>query len=138
MELKDKLVGEAGFRPGFLGHIIVELLLDSFLHETNPGKLDQFYALISDCDPSEIQKAVNKMASRPTEKLEGFFTIFVNERYLFDYVDDDRLMYRINQVLRRVRLRPVSNIITDWVRSARSRVYDLAPDLLGDYARGVA
>src|SRR4051812_38665606 len=36
VELRDALPGDEGFRPSFLGHIMVELLLDAVLAEENP------------------------------------------------------------------------------------------------------
>ncbi len=133
VELRELLVKEPGFRPGFLGHIIIELLLDAYLHLKNPGKLDQFYESVLGSDPQLIQETVNRMATRPTDKLEPYFKIFEREKYLYDYVDDERLMYRVNHVLRRVKLNEVDETITDWVGSARTRVYDAAKDLLFEY-----
>src|SRR5262245_28151325 len=43
IEIRDALPGDEGFRPSFLGHILVELLLDSVLSEENPQRLDNYY-----------------------------------------------------------------------------------------------
>ena len=133
VELRDILTEEPGFRPGFLGHIIIELILDGFLHENNSGQLDRFYKMVTDCDPEKIQDAVNQMATRPTDRLKEYFPIFLREKYLYDYVDDERLMYRVNFVLKRVKLNPVGDSVTSWVPSARKRVYDSAAQLLHEY-----
>jgi hypothetical protein len=133
VELRETLTDEPGFRPGFLGHIIIELLLDGYLHEKNPGKMDLFYSFVADSDPEEIQDAVNRMATRPTDKLAKYFPVFLREKYLYDYGDDSRLMYRVNFVLKRVKLKPVGDDVLNWVPSARQRVYDSARDLLIDY-----
>ena len=133
VELRELLTDEPGFRPGFLGHIIIELILDGFLHINNPGKLDQFYEMVANCDPPAIQTAVNRMATRPTDLLERYFAIFLRERYLYDYEDDARLMYRVNHVLKRVKLNPVGDEIMPWVATARVKVYESAPDLLESY-----
>ena len=74
------------------------------------------------------------MSTRPTEKLAEYFHIFLRERYLFDYSDDQRLLYRVNHVLRRVKLNPVSEEILDWLPPARERVYESASSLLNEYA----
>lgn len=133
VELRDLLVGEAGFRPGFLGHIIIELLLDGFLHENYPGQLDRFYEMVRAADSNAIQDAVNLMATRPTTKLAEYFEVFNREKYLYDYNDDERLMYRVNYVLRRVKLNPVDDRVVNWVPSARKRVYDSVNELLIEY-----
>ena len=76
VELRQLLVEDPGFRPGFVGHIIIELLLDGILHHKNPGKLDKFYSIVENADPVKIEHAINAMATRPTEKLAGYFKIF--------------------------------------------------------------
>lgn len=133
VELREVLIGEAGFRPGFLGHIIIELILDAYLHENYPGTLDRFYEMVRAADPNTIQDAVNLLATRPTTKLADYFAVFNREKYLYDYNDDKRLMYRVNYVLRRVKLKPVDDRVVDWVPSARKRVYESVDDLLFDY-----
>ena len=130
IELREILAESPGFRPGFLGHIIIELLLDGFLHERNPQQLDEFYSMVSEADPAAVEQAVNSMSTRPTEKLKEYFPIFLRERYLYDYIDDERLIYRINHVLKRVKLEPVGDSVLQWVPSVRKRVYGAAPQLL--------
>ena len=134
LELRQILTDEPGFRPGFLGHIMIELLLDGFLHESFPDKLDQVYDFVTDGDPIAVQNVVNRMAAQPTDKLEPFFPIFLRERYLYDYIVDERLMYRVNHVLRRVKLTPTGDQILGWIPSARQRVYAAAPELLTSFA----
>lgn len=138
LELREILGNEAGFRPGFLGHIIIELLLDGFLHETHEGKLDRFYEIVAESSPNSVQDAVNRMATRPTNDLAKYFSIFLRERYLYDYVIDHRLLYRLNHVLRRVKLNPVGDKVLEWVPSARSRVYNSATELLNDYSMTIS
>ena len=100
VELRELLKDEPGFRPGFLGHIIIELILDGYLHQAYPGHLESFYEIVRNSKPAAIQDAVCQMATRPTDKLAPYFEIFLREKYLFDYVDDERLIYRINYVLK--------------------------------------
>lgn len=134
VELRDLLVDDPGFRPGFLGHILIELLLDAHLSELYPEKLDRLYDRVGEVDARAIQNAVNRMATRPTEKLVNYFTLFIRERYLYDYVDDKRLIYRSNRVLQRVKLKPITDELDDWLPSARQRVYASAGELLEHYA----
>ena len=44
------------------------------------------------------------MAARPAVRLAGMIPLFARERFLSDYADDAKLCYRLNQVMRRVRL----------------------------------
>lgn len=136
LELRDLLKGEPGFRPSFLGHIIIELLLDGYLHTNFPGRLDTFYEIVKRSDPDAIQRAVCEMATKPTDKLARYFDVFLREKYLFDYVDDERLIYRINYVMKRVKLKTVGSEVVDWVPSCRRRVYERANELLEPFELG--
>ena len=40
VEIRDLLKVDDGFRPGLLGHILIEVLLDAYLHTKFPGKLE--------------------------------------------------------------------------------------------------
>ena len=134
IELREILADEPGFRPGFLGHIIIELLLDGYLHERHPGKMDRFYEMIFRSEPQVIQNAVNVMATRPTVELAGYFPIFLKIKYLYDYIDDEKLLMRTNHVLKRVKLKAVDANVENWLPSARRRVYESASDLLEQFA----
>lgn len=138
VELRELLVEEPGFRPGFVGHIIIELLLDGFLHQKHPGKMDRFYSIVESSDPQMIQNAINAMATRPTDKLEAYFPIFLRERYLYDYLDDQRLMMRMNHVLKRVKLNPIGEEIFAWIPGARKRVDESASELLHGFGNEFA
>ena len=130
VESRERLGDHLGHRPGLLGHIIIELLLDAYLHETRSGKLPEFYQLVESADAGFVQSAVNRMGRRTTENLVRYFEIFLRERYVFDYSDDRRLIYRINRVFERVRLKPIGEELKDWLPKVRQRVYDQANALL--------
>lgn len=132
-EVREELAGEAGFRPSLLGHIIIELLLDAYLHKRHPGKLNRYYELVAQVDSAAAQNAINLFATRPTDRLVHYQQRYLEARFLFDYSDDERLLYRINQVFKRVKLNPLGDSILPWIKSARRRVYDSVAELLADY-----
>ena len=101
---RDALGGPSGLGPRFLGHLLVELLLDAALVAEAPDRLDAYYRAMESVDGRVIQEAVNQMAPRPTERLAAMFSAIVRERFLWDYLDDARLWRRLNQVMRRVGL----------------------------------
>ena len=41
--IRRLLAADAGFRPSFLGHLLVEVLLDWALADEHPGGLDAYY-----------------------------------------------------------------------------------------------
>lgn len=121
-------------RPGFLGHILTELLLDACLAEQQPELLNDYYAAISEVDPLLIQNAVNLVATRPTSQLVWFVDRFCEARFLYDYLDDGRLLERLNQVLRRVTLPALDEQCLPVLRDARALVRQHAALLLSDVA----
>ena len=70
----------------------------------NPAALDAYYAAFAGPDAAVVQQAVNAMARDGTEQLASFLPLFINERFLADYLQPDRLLFRLNQVMRRVKL----------------------------------
>jgi hypothetical protein len=94
-------------RPSFLGHIVTEILLDGLLVVENPTTLDAYYAALETLDPLRIEQAVNRMSRHSTDQLSPFFPLFLRERFLADYSDPRRLLARLNQVMRRVKLSPL-------------------------------
>lgn len=134
VELRELFGNERTMRPGFVGHVVVELFLDAYLHARNPGKMEQFYELVATVDVRQIQSAINLFATKRTEKLAGEIERFCRARYLFDYDTDEGVVYRINRVFQRIKLQPLDERIFDWMPQARQQVYDNAADLLPHYA----
>ncbi|MEQ9412047.1 MAG: hypothetical protein RIK87_30325 [Fuerstiella sp.] len=117
-------------RPAFLGHIVVELMLDAMLADADETLLDRFYHAMDQVRPEVVELAVNQMASRPTDRLAWFIQRFSEERFLYDYLDDVRMLRRINQVLTRVRLPQLPAEIRSVLSGARTIVYRHGPELL--------
>ena len=91
-------------RPGLLGHVVTELLLDNELARRDPELLPRYYTALQSVDADWVQESVNLVVSRPVDGLARFIGAFCRIRFLHDYADNDRLMMRINQVLRRIPL----------------------------------
>src|SRR5690349_13871916 len=104
LQIRDALPGDEGFRPSFLGHILVELLLDATLAEEQPQRLDEYYAALAALDPAVTEAMIDRLATRPTEKVAALIPRFIAERFLYDYLDDGKLLTRLNHIMRRVGL----------------------------------
>ena len=133
VESRSLLGQDAGFRPGLLGHIIIELLLDAYLDTNFPGRLEAYYQAVQSVSPELVQQTVNRIAKHSTDKLTWYFDMFLRERYVFDYIDDQRMLYRLNRVFQRVRLSPIGTELDAWLPTVRRRVYDQADRLLGSH-----
>lgn len=133
--VRDALGPDEGLRCWFLGHILVELLLDAELISAQPHQLEAYYAALADVPPELVQQAVNLMAPRRAERLAAFIGVFLRERFLFDYGDDVKLAFRLEQVLRRAGLSPAGEALQHVLPSARRLVSQRAADLLATHSR---
>ncbi|MBL9092521.1 MAG: hypothetical protein JNL96_14960 [Planctomycetaceae bacterium] len=130
VEIRDLLGGDAGMRPSFLGHILVELLLDSTLIEDRPTSLDDYYRALGDVEGYIVEEAVNRMQARRTETLSFLISLFTRERFLCDYPDDIQLLRRLNQVMKRVGLERLPEQFRDLLPQARREVRARRDELL--------
>ncbi len=120
-----------GFRCGFLGHIVTEMLIDGVLIDDQPELLREYYDVVDRIEPAFVQQSVNRMSAVPTESLALFIRIYQREKILVDYQDSRRLWVRLNQMLRRVKLVPLPEaaltVLDDGRRLIRQRLDDLLP-----------
>lgn len=136
-QLAAVLPGDEGFRPWFLGHILVELLLDAALIEEDPRRLDDYYAALAAIDPAVTQAAVNAIATKTTDRLVVLLPRFLAERFLYDYLDDGKLLSRLNAVMRRVGLPQLPGEVAELFSDMRRTVSDSKSELLADGTRSV-
>ncbi|HUG67743.1 MAG TPA: hypothetical protein VMM76_08320 [Pirellulaceae bacterium] len=129
-EIRDRLPYDDGFRPSFLGHVLVELLLDATLIEDNPVALHRYYAVMDALDPYVVNRAVNRMATQETGMLAFFIPRFSAERFLYDYAEDGKLLFRLNNVMRRVRLPALPETLAEFFPEARRLVRQRSAELL--------
>ena len=129
-EARDVLVEPQGLRPAFLGHLLVEVLLDAALIVENPARLEDYFRLLEAVDPDRVQEVVNWTAQRPTDRLAGMIRLFCRERILSDYLDDGKLLRRLNQVMRRVGLAEMPEGFVGLLPAARHLVERRKTELL--------
>ena len=132
VELREWLAPDAGFRPSFLGHILIELLLDDCLIQQFPEKIQGYYAALENQDPHLVEQVVSRIAGRPADRLHWFIRKFLEIRFLYDYADDEKLLSRLNQIMQRVKLLPLPARLSEFLKSARKRVADQVDQLYFD------
>jgi hypothetical protein len=130
VEIRDCLPGDEGFRPSFLGHILVELLLDRALAEDDPSRLDHYYSALAALDPVLTERTLSRLATQPAPQLAALIPRFIAERFLYDYLDDAKLLTRLNHVMRRVNLPQIPPSVVDLFPSMHRRVRDRMTELL--------
>jgi hypothetical protein len=130
--IRDALPSDDGFRPSFLGHILVELLLDAVLIEEAPERLERYYAALAAVEAANVQTMINRLATRTSDRIGMLIPRFVSERFLADYADDGRLLVRLNHVMRRVSLPQLPAQIVELFPAMRRRVRERRSELLPD------
>ena len=103
--LRDGLPADDGLRPSFLGHILVELLLDDWLIQDDPPKLDAYYSVLEAIDANVVAQFIAKATSNERalfDRFVQFLPRFIEVRFLNDYADNAKLLYRLNNVMDRV------------------------------------
>ena len=122
VQLRDLLPDDRGFRPTFVGHILIEMYLDAFWIRDDQGVADHYYEMLARLPADEIERCVNQITGKPTDKLAGTIQRFVEVKFLYDYLDDEKLLVRLNQVMRRIKLAPLPDSLLDWLPRASKLV----------------
>jgi hypothetical protein len=120
--LRDRLPGDRGFRPMFVGHVVIEVLLDALWIRDRPDFAKKYYDLIDSVSPELIQRCVNEITGKPTDQLAATIRRYAEARFLYDYSDHTRLLMRLNQVMRRVGLDQLPDSVLPWLQEAHELV----------------
>ena len=122
VELRELLPGDAGFRPTFVGHILIEMLLDAFWIRDDPAIGERYYDSLSAIPATTIERCVNAITGKPTNQLATVIDRFTEVKFLYDYLDHDQLLLRLNQVMKRVGLTFLPQEVRDWLPDAEKLV----------------
>lgn len=128
--IRGVLGREDGFRPGFLAHITTEIILDGVLIQRHPRLLDAYYRAIGALDGEAVQRAVNRMARGETRRLAALIPLFHREQFLRDYLEPRRLLFRLNQVMRRIRLRQLPDELAEVIEAGWKLIGPRTDELL--------
>ena len=138
-EIFRRVIGSHdGMSCSFLGHIVTELQLDAALDERYPGLLDDYYQRLAEIDAGAIAVEIDRLATKPVEGFAYLIEQFRIAQFIRDYRDPQRLLYRLNQVMKRVKLDQLPEQTTDALAESweivRSRMEVLLPSEFFDYA----
>lgn len=129
-EFRKALGPDEAWHCGFLGHVVLELLLDAVLIEQHPPALEHYYNAIASVDAARVQRLVQRLAHHDAPQLSQFIDLYVRERFLADYLDDSSLLRRLNQVMRRVHLHPLPQHCVEVLFASRGLVRQRVAELL--------
>jgi hypothetical protein len=130
--VRELLAGDPGFRPSFLGHILVEVFLDAALIAADPDRLERYYAALESLDPVLVSEIIQRMTTGPVPGLEAVLPRFCRERFLYDYLDDAKLLARLNRVMGRVKLPILPASFVTFLPTARHLVTARQDDLMSE------
>ena len=130
LQLRDQLPGDAGFRPSFVGHILIEMILDGLWIRDDRAHAEAYYAAIRQAPPSTIERCVNVITGKPTTKLAAVIDRFAEIQFLYDYLDHEKMLMRLNQVMSRVGLPALPTTMVRWLPEAQDLVESRRHQLL--------
>lgn len=89
-------------RPSFLAHIGLELLLDHLLVLHHLVDIERFYTQLAAVNRSAITDFLHHCGWKNDEVFFKFLDQFLNSRYLFSYLDLNKISYALNQICKRL------------------------------------
>lgn len=128
--VRASLSRDESMRVGFLGHILVEMLLDAVIAEQQAGLLDDYYNALRQVDADFVRQIVERVSGKSVPQMPKLVRRFCEVQFLKDYAYDTRLLHRLNQVMQRVRLNPLPAKFARIFPAARELVADQYERLL--------
>lgn len=119
-----------GMRPSFLGHILVELLLDADIMAEDPASVDCYYRALAEVNDQQVAGTIGAMIGADASALASIIRRFVPMRFLYDYAEDESLAFRLNQVMHRVGLPQLPGRFTQMLPDARKLISRHRDELL--------
>lgn len=99
--LKDSLIGSP-IKPFFLGHISLELLLDSLLITENLIQIDSLYKALHQIENQVITSFLALNGISNPSPFFRFFEAFKKEEYLYSYAQTEKISYALRQICMRI------------------------------------
>nr|WP_294793353.1 hypothetical protein [uncultured Mucilaginibacter sp.] len=89
-------------KPFFLGHIAVELILDSLLITTGKIEVDDFYDHLHSCKDDIIREFFDAAELEDPDFFFRYFEKFKKDRYLHTYADISQIAYALRRICMRI------------------------------------
>lgn len=116
-------------RKFFVGHILLELMMDKVLIDQNPGILESYYGHFESLQPfKELRKASELALGNELPNYEAYMNKFIRRRYLYDYANFNHLAWILRRILRRVSIRNSQYLQTEtFLRLMQDYEQELIP-----------
>jgi len=115
------------FRAHFLGHILLEMLLDAAWETVTPGATQRMYdhlqAVLDDDIEDEVHRFLASCGIEARPPVAMAMQRFVEEAFVHEYDRDERVHFRLGQVANRVRQPDLHEDLIPVISQARERVF---------------
>ncbi|MEM0995846.1 MAG: hypothetical protein AAGN35_02150 [Bacteroidota bacterium] len=92
-------------RKFFIGHLLLELLMDKIIIDRDPRILEEFYGHFADARQyAPLQQFTGLVAGHTLGTYVSFLRKFYENKYLYKYQEYAHLIWVLGQLLRRVRV----------------------------------
>jgi hypothetical protein len=92
---------QPGLRLFFVAHVLLEIMLDRLIIKTHPHIPDRFYNDLDVVTEDTLSSFFTGMQSEIPERLFRILARFKEHKYLYSYVDDERLFFALNRIMER-------------------------------------
>ena len=118
-------------RKFFIGHILLELLIDKILIDKNPGILESYYGHFESLQPfRDLRKASQLAVGHDLPNYEAYMHKFMRRKYLYHYADFEHIAWVLRRILRRVSIRNNQYLQSDTFRKLMADYEEmLAPNI---------
>jgi hypothetical protein len=117
-------------RTWFFAHVLVEMLLDRFLIQRDPVRLDAYYGAVDAIDAAALPGMIDAWTVGEPDRLPEYVEAFREWRYLYGYLEDDALFRRLGGLARRVGLDPLPSDVRAVLPEAAALVEARVDDLM--------
>lgn len=117
-------------RASFLAHVLVELLLDDVLVQQNAERLAGYYQRMAEADAVWVAERIETFSGNSVGRLAEFIDKFVEMQFVADYAEDRLLLFRLGQVMTRVRLPGLPDSFAELLPSFRQQVAARSDELM--------
>ncbi len=95
-------IKESPVKPFFLGHISLELMLDSLLILKDVIEVEEFYRKLDGVSSESINLFLSLNGISDLEQFNNFFERFKKEKYVYNYAKDEQITYALKQICKRL------------------------------------
>ena len=86
-----------------MAHIMLELMIDRLIIKETPEICDRFYHMLEKVTSRHINMYLNSLDFvKKAGEFVAFFDRFVQHRYLFHYINNEKLIFALNMIFSRI------------------------------------